>query len=167
MFINELHLASIQSTDSSGIQNTQIELGNSKHTIHEILTKTHEKLPGTTHHLDQFQWKPHFLRLDTTISSADDTMVFCSNHGHSLDLQDSKRDNCATNNHAVACIACVIYNWKTVKCDTMDEEINVSLAKGTSVSTCYRWIAFIDTLNLGKKSTHVTCCAFLRYIINR
>ena len=78
-------------------------------------------------------------------------MVFAADFGATLDLMAKETDNCSQNNHAAVCFTCVMCNWLEIEYDEHDQNNNM-LANKKTMSTCDRWIAFIDTLEKGKKT---------------
>ena len=61
------------------------------------------------------------LKLDIIMSKYSNVMVIYTEFGASLDLQ-TKKDNCATDNHAVVFMFYVICGWKEAEPDAVDEK---------------------------------------------
>ena len=84
------------------------------------------------------------------MSDPSTTIVFCTDFGATLDLHAKETDNCSQNHHAAVCILYVIYDWRLVEYEMLDD-LNNNVSTTKIVSRCDRWISFIDMISKGKK----------------
>lgn len=127
--------------------------------------KFNDYLPTAILHQAHLKWKNQCLKIDSNESNPETTILICTDFGASFDLQVNKKDNCATNHHAVVCSFYCLRNWKEVSYDAVDKDGN-SLTKKCKVSQCDRWIAFLDPIACRKKNNHIAHNHFLHHIMN-
>ena len=130
----------------NGKQNTQLELGQRRYKVREIISKMVTKLNQCRLHQAEYEWRGWMKKIDFVMSNSDHHRVICTDFGATLDLFASEKDNSSVNNHAVLCIFFVLYNWRRVKYMKNENEWDE-----TVVNDCDRWLVFGDTISRGKK----------------
>ena len=102
------------------------------------------------------------------MSDPSTTRVISTDFGATLSLYPLETDNCHENRHVVVDIFVVHYDWRKVTINNDLETWNgkeEDLYDERIVSTCDKWVFFMDTLSKGKKNDYVTHNANLLHII--
>ena len=131
----------------TGKANTQLELGEAKISVKDVVEKLSAQLELVRKHQAQYEWRNIMRKVDHFMSDPNKHRVICTDFGATLDLMSIEKDNSSVNNHAVICILFVSYNWRTVqfkKLVTCGESTN-EIDDQTIINDCDKWI-FLVTL---------------------
>jgi len=88
----------------TGKANTQLELGQSKLPVKEVIKKLIAQLTVVREHQAQYEWRNLMRKVDHTMGDSSLHRVICTDFGATLDLMAVEKDNSLVNNHAVICI---------------------------------------------------------------
>ena len=145
-------------------QNTQLEVGNVRLAVKDVVVKLVESLNACHKHQSQYMWKNLMQTIDLTMGNPDNHHVICTGFGATLDLRGSEKGNSSVDNHAIICILFVVHGWRKVQFDRVIEG-EATQHDETIVNDCDRWIFFGDTISTGKKKDHVFHNACVTYVI--
>ena len=77
--------------------------------------------------------------------------VICTDFGASLDLCSAEKDNCSVDNHVVICILFVVYNWRRVSFQKINDR-GEHEADERIVNDCDRWVFLAIQCQKGRKT---------------
>jgi len=124
---------------TNGKQNTQLELGQRRHPVKEVINRFVEQLNTCRLHLAELEWKRWMMKRDLLMSNSDTHRIICTDFGASLDLKASETDNSSVDHHAVVAIFFVVIDWRVVKYrkenGEMGEKIITTWRNGYSLET--------------------------------